>query len=370
MKTPQTPKKLPLWSIILYLIALFCLGLYIAFTLSPTFADFFNQHVSSVGRWILATLTAWIPFSLGELVICLLPLALVVAIRHAFRYYCDTWRSAFVFVGCVLSLVATVFSIFTINFAAGYRGKSLDEKLGMTKSAVSAQELYATAEYLKDKINQETANIMYTESGFSAMPYTLGEMREHLDIAYADFCQKHDFISHSPGVVKPVLLSEGMSYLHITGIYTFFTGEANINVVFPDYSIPFTAAHEMAHQRGISREDEANFVAFLVCVGSSDPYLRYCGYLNLYEYLLSALSYADYDLYLMTTAHLNPEVRGELSAYAQFYEKYRHSVASNVSGAVNDTFLQSQGTVGTQSYGMVVDLAVAYLRENASPEGE
>jgi hypothetical protein len=48
-------------------------------------------------------------------------------------------------------------------------------------------------------------------------------------------------------------------------------------------------------------------------------------------------------------------------AYSQFFDKYRDSVASEVTGTVNDVFLQSQGQkAGTQSYGLVVDLAVAY----------
>ena len=46
----------------------------------------------------------------------------------------------------------------------------------------------------------------------------------------------------------------------------------------------------------------------------------------------------------------------------EFFEKYRESVASNVSEKVNNTFLEMHGTEGTKSYGMVVDLAVAYYR--------
>ena len=42
------------------------------------------------------------------------------------------------------------------------------------------------------------------------------------------------------------------------------------------------------------------------------------------------------------------------------FNKYADSVASDVSGAINNTFLTIQGTEGTKSYGMVVDLAVAY----------
>ena len=36
-----------------------------------------------------------------------------------------------------------------------------------------------------------------------------------------------------------------------------------MNVDYNDYNLVFTCAHEMAHQRGLSKEDEANFIAFL-----------------------------------------------------------------------------------------------------------
>ena len=162
--------------------------------------------------------------------------------------------------------------------------------------------------------------------------------------------------------VKPVLVSEVMSYMHITGVYSFFTGEANLNVNFPAYTLPHTAAHEMAHQRGIAREDEANFMAFLVCIRSDDPYIRYSGYLNAYEYVASALYRADKDLYYQAVTRLGESVKAELVAYSEFYDQYRDSTVSQVSGAVNDSYLQSQGTPGTISYGMVVDLTVAYYK--------
>jgi hypothetical protein len=153
-----------------------------------------------------------------------------------------------------------------------------------------------------------------------------------------------------------------MSYTHITGVYTFFTGEANINVAFPDYTLPYTAAHELAHQRGIAREDEANFLAFLVCIGSEDAYIRYSAYVNLYEYVASALASADRTLYAKAASTLPTLAVTEQRAYANFFEKYRDSTASEVSETVNNTFLVIHGTEGTKSYGMVVDLCVAYYK--------
>ena len=195
------------------------------------------------------------------------------------------------------------------------------------------------------------------------MPYTYREMNDKLIQAYDKFCENHDFLINFYSRVKPVMLSEAMSYTHITGLYAYYTGEANINVDFPDYTVPFTAAHELAHQRGIAREDEANFIAYLVCIGSDDPYIRYSGYLNMYEYVSSALYSADKAAYSKAAAALNAPVRDEMSAYSAFFEKYRNSTASKVSGTINNTYLQIQGTPGTKSYGLVVDLAVAYHKE-------
>jgi hypothetical protein len=51
-------------------------------------------------------------------------------------------------------------------------------------------------------------------------------------------------------------------------------------------------------------------------------------------------------------------------AYNNFFDKYEKNVVATVSNTVNNGFLQSQGqSAGTRSYGMVVDLAVAYYKE-------
>ena len=78
--------------------------------------------------------------------------------------------------------------------------------------------------------------------------------------------------------------------------------------------------------------------------------------------MANALWRADKDLYYKAIAHLNVEVKHEMTAYNRFYDKYRETTVSKVSNTVNNTYLQSQGTPGSRSYGMVVDLAVAYYR--------
>ena len=289
-----------------------------------------------------------------------IPLIVLAIVVYANRHYVDTWRDVAIFCTALLSLLALVFSLFTFAFAPAYYGKTLDKKLGIERREVSAEELYDTAMILVENINEESEKVVFRTRSFSVMPYTLSEMNDHLLDSYDTACDKYGFIQRLNSRIKPVMLSEAMSYTHITGVYTFFTGEANLNVDFPDYTLPFTAAHELAHQRGIAREDEANFVAYLVCIESSEAYIRYSGYLNLFEYVASALARADVNLYKEAIANLSQTARYEMVAYSNFFDKYRDSVASEISGVVNDTYLTIQGTPGTASYGMVVDLAVAY----------
>ena len=327
------------------------------------FSDWFNQTVSVWGRRLLAALTAWVPFSLAETLVCLIPLLLVVLVVYGYRHYCDTTREMLVYIGMLVSVLCVVGIIFVWNFAAGYYGTTLDQKLVLVREKSSADDLYETAELLRKEIDALEDEIIFLEDGTSLMPYSYEEMNDKLLDAYERFCEKHDFIDTYDSRVKPIMLSEPMSYTHITGVYTFFTGEANINVHFPDYTVPFTAAHELAHQRGVAREDEANFIAFLVCMESDDPYIRYSGCLNVYEYVSSALRSASPSLYRQSYERLPAAIKREEVAYALFFEQYRENTAANVSQAANNSYLQSQGAAeGTRSYNMVVDLAVAYYR--------
>lgn len=355
-------KRLPRFAVVFYILSAVSAVLYLLFLCSEHFSDFFNRYIASVLRAVLAYLTGWIPFSLAEMFIILVPITLVMLVIYANRRYADTWRDVLIFCGMMLSFVGLFFSLFTFGFASAYRGTRLDAKLGIQRSDVSAEELYETALILAENVNREAMQVAFIEGGFSVMPYSYDGMNDKLIEAYDTACDKYRFVQRLDSRVKPVMLSELMSYTHITGVYSFFTGEANINVAFPDYTIPYTAAHELAHQRGIAREDEANFMAFLVCMESEDAYIRYSAYLNLYEYVSSALYSADPQLYREVSSKLSTDIKSEMSAYSEFYDKYRDSVAADISETVNNSFLVIQGTEGTKSYGMVVDLAVAYYK--------
>jgi hypothetical protein len=310
---------------------------------------------------MLAKLTDILPFSLAETIIIFLPVLIILMLAGSVVKSKKGNKSGVRYLCSLLAVTTLFYSIFVFGFATAYQGSALEDKLGIKRRNVSVDELYETAEILLEKTEELVSGINYKFGSSSVMPFSFSEMNTMLNDAYLESSYKYPFIQQLHSNLKYILLSEPMTYTHISGVYTYYTGEANLNINFPDYSLPYTAAHELSHQRGVAREDEANFMAFLVCIESENKYIRYSGYLNMFEYVFNALYSADEDAYYKLLDTVDFRIRYEMIAYNDFFDKYRKSVASEVSSVVNDTFLKSQGQKdGTQSYGRVVDLAVAY----------
>ena len=354
-------RRMPAAAFWLFVLAAVSGALHLAMIASVRFADAFNGSAAAFFRAVFARLTNWIPFSLAETLILALPAIAAAVIILCVRCARKSGRRTLYAILGVLAVPAAVYSMFVWLFAAGYHASPLSEKLEIETRELSADELAQAASILAYNAGLSLDGVTFRYQDASVMPYDLDTLSGKLVEAYDRLEEDCPFLSRLSSRVKPIALSEPMTYTHISGMYTMFTGEANVNVNYPDYVVAYTAAHELAHQRGIARENEANFVAFLVCLASDDPYIRYSGFLNMYEYVSGALYSASPEYYGMVHGSLDARIRYELRAYSLFFDRYRDNTAARVSETVNDTYLKMQGTEGTRSYGMVVDLAVAYL---------
>ena len=348
------------------------LVIYLIAGANPQFADGVNRWYGGFLRIVTAKLTSVLPFSLAEGLLMASPILLAVLIVYAVRCAKHSMRAGIRYVCVLLSVICLLFALFVPTLGIGSLASPLSERLGFAEEKVSPEQLAETMQWAIDEANRLCNDVDFAFGGASVMPFdNYNLMCRDLMIGYERLHRDHPVFWQFSSSVKPVILSEPMSYTHITGIYTFFTGESNLNINFPDYSLPFTAAHELAHQRGFAREKEANFIAFLVCIHSDQPYTRYSGYVNLVEYLSNALYSADKALWEETFYTLDTRIRYEMQAYNEFYEKYKDNKAADISNAVNDTYLKVQGqTEGTKSYGLVVDLAVSYYYGTVKADGE
>lgn len=354
---------IPKVAAVFLILAVICGILHLASLFSVSFSDFFNRNIASAFRFLLAKLTGILPFSLAEILIILAPIWIALTVFFAVRLIKADPKKRVRFLATLLSVIMFIYSSFVLTFATAYRGTSLEDKLGLERTALSGEDIYVTLVKVTEELSVLKDSVEYGESGLSVMPYGFSELNKKLNEAYKKASEKHGFINSFKSRVKRIMLSEPMTYTHISGVYTFFTGEANVNVNYPDFVVAYTTAHEMAHQRGIAREDEANFVAFLVCLESDDAYVRYSAYINMYEYLLSSLCKVDISAARELVKTAPAEVRAELNAYSEFFEKYSDNKAADISDKINNSYLVSQGqSAGVKSYGLVTELAVAYYK--------
>jgi hypothetical protein len=158
---------------------------------------------------------------------------------------------------------------------------------------------------------------------------------------------------------KPVYSSALMTRLGISGIYFPFTAEPNYNDEMPDFQLPFAIAHEMAHQRGVARESEANFVAFLVCVNSRDPFVRYSGFRNGIG-VVSELFRLQPETARELVKQLGPGYREDSRRAALFWAR-AGGVFGNISLRLNDLYLRANLVrSGTADYARSTTLIIGY----------
>ena len=311
-------------------------------------------------------LTAPVPFSVAE---CLIVLGVLAAAAYLAIFIigiiCKPRRMLRVyrFLMTALTVFALVYSGFCLLWGVYYYTSDFEAQSGIEAHPLSVEQLEAVTRYFTDLVNEYGEQVARHEDGTFA---------EDMDSCFAHSPQLYlavertvPCLSGDEVPAKSFFFSRFMSYVNFTGFYFPFTAEANINVDSPGCLIPSTIAHELAHQRGVAEEDEANFVAVLASLSDGDPAYCYSACLLAYIHLGNALYKADYDAWLDNYQRLSDAVRADLALNRSYWAQFETPV-STVSDTVYTGFLQSYGqTLGLQTYGKCVDLLVTYYYDAA-----
>ena len=356
-------KYVPKWAKILFLLAGISFVVLFVGRRNSAFAEWISDGIGYYIRMTLGRLSSSVPFSVGEILIFSSPILVITIIVLAIRR--GSFSGFVRFLSGTLAILTLFYTGYVYTLGIGYHRVSIDSKLGFAEAEVSADNLYATALVLKAECDALLDSVYFSESGSSEAGVEFNTLSAEVLSGYekldADFPELK--IKNFTSAAKPVNASVVMTKLDLLGVYTYFTGESNVNVHYPDYTTPYTIAHEMAHQRGIARENEANFIAFLVCMRSDSEYVRYSGYLNMLEYVASALYKTDKELYRTLVSSYDARIKGEINAYREFYQANKNEILGKISETVNDNYLKSQGTAGTITYSLVVRLCVSYYED-------
>ena len=209
--------------------------------LSPGFSSFWLQRVIIPLSLRLHGLTANVPFPLMEIaaagILTALALAGVWAILRTL--FNRTAASIRVWIRTLAWSAWTIAAIYLIMWYPAY-WTIMPEAL----STPNTEQLEWLCEQLIDTLNA-------SDLTFSDAEDTL---RDAAAIAGDD-----------AGAIKAARYPEWMRALHISGLYSPWTGEAIVDATAPEAALPFTAVHELMHLKGIADEGAANIAAWEIC---------------------------------------------------------------------------------------------------------
>ena len=333
----------------------------------------YSRHIYKGIVFLLRNLFGWIPLPIAQILLFALIVIPIVWIGRQVIKIKQKRQRFGVFLWNAITLGLAFFSVFYFLFMTlwgfNYHRQSVSEIVQINPSNISAKELEDVCEKLIQLTNESRSRFTSDEQQAAVVPMSHRQMIEKAVMGYEEITRTYQFLAYKNRSVKPVFFPQLMSMFGIGGIYIPYTGEAIVNMDPPSYLLPATICHEMAHQLGFSPEDEANYISFLVCRASPDPYFQYSGYFMAMRYAMNAIGGANKEAFLRLRNQISKGVMVDIEANKAYWNKF-YNPLSTFSSFFYDYFLKANGQVeGIRSYSLMVKLIVGDYRKslNAKP---
>lgn len=305
-----------------------------------------------------------VSFSLAEFLVLLFVLGLAAGlIRSIYRQLAGpkgkNKKGAGAYLINLVILLGVIYFSFIAVWGLNYNRLEFAEIAGLKVEAADQSELEELCRKLIDRANYLRFDLAEDERGVMTIPGGFPRIREEALLGFERVSELYPELGGRYGKAKPVFFSKKMSYTGISGIYFPFTGEANVNIDIPFCLLQATTCHEMAHQRGFAREDEANYIAWIACSANPNPEFKYSGTLLALVHSLDALFTTNPEKASELVQSYNEGVSRDLSDVSEYWKRHQGK-AEEIASDINDAYLKSNRQEdGIQSYGRMVDLLLA-----------
>ena len=304
----------------------------------------------------------WLPFSFGDLLYGIFFLWLAIKLFAFVRILFKRKLTKDIFFEKIRKLAVVLLSIyiaFNLLWGLNYNRLSVADKLGFKDLKYSVAELKEIDSVLVNKVNESKRVI----SASGKQIISSREVFTKSVQAYSVVKDEYPFLQYHTVSLKKSMWGWLGNYLGFTGYYNPITGEAQVNTTVPLFLQPFTTCHEIGHQLGYAKENEANFAGYLAASKLPDTTFHYSVYLDLFLYANRNLYTLDSNAASSFAKQLSPGVKEDLEELRKFYLRHKNPAEPVIRWLYGKYLQGNQQPEGMLAYDKVTALLIAHYKK-------
>lgn len=264
----------------------------------------------------------------------------------------------------LIAWASVIYFWFHLSWGFNYYRLPMHQQLEI-KNNYSTDELAQFTSRLLNKAND--IHVLITKNDTLPVVYNFTE-REFRNLVFSNI-DSIQFLDQKAAYqsIKPSLLSLPLTYMGFGGYLNPFTHEAQYNDLVPDYKYPSLIAHEMAHQIGYAKENEANFVSCYTNMHSKNILLKYAGYTYALRFCLNELYFSSQEDFELLMNKVNPGILKNFEEIRTFWQSYKNPFEPLFKKFYSNFLKVNNQPQGIKSYNYVVALLVNYYAEKSLP---
>lgn len=316
----------------------------------------------------------WLPFSFGDIIYVLIIILTVRWMIVYFRKMIRLWRSSAknklsLSTSIIRKRITKIFiamnillAFFHFSWGFNYYREPLNEVLNLNASYTEA-ELIQVTQRLILVANELHAQLEKDANLKVDFTRPQAELFELAPSGFSNLGEVYPSLDYGPVSVKKSLLTLPLTYMGYSGYLNPITGEAQINSYINNYKTPVLILHEMSHQLGFAKENEANFIAVLAGMNHQDIYFQYSATIFALGYCLNDLAITNPDQRKLAQASLRPGIIKNYLELREFWAPYKDNIVEQISTKTYESYLKANNQPdGMLTYSYVVALLVNHYK--------
>lgn len=302
----------------------------------------------------------FVPFSLGDFLYAALVLLIIIWLG---RRISQKFRNPKLWIPDAFATLSVIYFCFHLFWGFNYYRLPLHESLDI-ENEYTTEKLIKLTETLIDRSNDIHSTLATNDSAKIEFDYSKNKLFDITLEGYENIQKDFPELAYNGEALKRSLYSLPLTYMGFNGYLNPLTNEAQVNTIIVPYKIPTTASHEVGHQLGFAKENEANFIACLVTMNHPNTHFRYSGYTFALSYCLSELYRRDPEKAEELIETIKPGIIANYREVDEFWRKHTNPFEPIFKATYNRYLIVNNQADGMKSYSYVVALLVNYFDDS------